>query len=436
MKLLQDLFKDVTYSVNERVKNPFWFSFVTAFLYFNLNAVMKLLDAFKASDNTLRESYLKELDFEFWIPLYWAFWGFIAFYIIYLLSLSVSIVVQEKVKPNLHSILKSKRFTMSDRVEELKSRIESFKKSIDDLQDENSRLRGENVKIREELNAIESFDKYPPERSSHEIVNTELDSALEVKNSEKEDVREMPQKDESHDEMEALQNSEYFKKLLRDRIKFSIIEKDLEIGIEDSNHDLIEFQRLAVHVLDFFDLNYPKSVANFLANPSQLKGFLLERSRFKENTINTIIGRIILDTEALLRTFSEIKNDINANDEYLNRIKSYLAIASNRSELRKHVKWSLKSIIGRYQSVEMYSNMADDSTIKGTLYDPGFNDYISDKFMDYEESIGALNDLLNNRIKFIDLMHEKNEQDYDLILLSKDLVLNVVSHLDFAMKDK
>ena len=157
---IKDLFKDVTYTVNERIKNPLWLSFLILLFYWNWESffrVTHIISHYKDLNEAIVE--IKRLDYHFWAPLGLAFGGVVLFYVVQYLSLIISIYFQDNLKPNLIRLISSKRIATRKRVDDLIQLLDARDREISDLRNQLSDNKKYYTNLIDELNNSNEEDQ-------------------------------------------------------------------------------------------------------------------------------------------------------------------------------------------------------------------------------------------------------------------------------------
>ncbi len=141
MKYFEDIFKDTTFTINERIRNPYWFSFIVVFVIYNLNSIVSSIGIYKKKsipiDQRLNE--ILNLDWCYLEVFFIALLALAVLYFIQYLGLIISILFQDRIKPYLLKVVSSKRIATREKVVGLTKLLENQIKENDDLNDQLSR---------------------------------------------------------------------------------------------------------------------------------------------------------------------------------------------------------------------------------------------------------------------------------------------------------
>ncbi len=140
----KETFKEVSFSVNERIKNPYWFSFLILLLYYNWENLITIFNLEEFNYLEKKIAILRKLNFKIIKPLLYAFIGVIAFYIVQYMGLAISVLFQDRFKPYLFSVISSKRIATIEKVSGLRKVITGQNSQISDLEKQLSQIQSKN----------------------------------------------------------------------------------------------------------------------------------------------------------------------------------------------------------------------------------------------------------------------------------------------------
>ncbi|XOV91644.1 MAG: hypothetical protein ACFHWX_15700 [Bacteroidota bacterium] len=173
-----DLFKDVNYSVNEKVRNPIYLSFIITWIGYNWKFLLLLfnLGEFKGLDKQI--DAISNSEIFFWEPLGYAFIVSIGYFIISFFGLTLSVFFNDRLRPHLVKFISSKRVRNIEQLEAKELRIkelESDKMVTDnqlDLAQKNSRDLREKIKgLESQIANLQSQLQEKDENRNQELVD-------------------------------------------------------------------------------------------------------------------------------------------------------------------------------------------------------------------------------------------------------------------------
>lgn len=346
MKLLEDLFKDVTYAVSERVRNPFWFSFVFCFIYFNKSniAIFWSIGDIKSIDE--RKEALGGIDIVFLEPLAWAFLGFIVFYLIQLLSMTIAILFQERIKPNIHELLRSKQVAMAGRVTELKGIIDDYKRKVDDLQDENISLRRKVTEIQDDYNKLSAKapDSEVFDEDFEALFNRSLKEDEKDKPAENSEVKERSETDDLFP-FDIINKNPHYEHRLYEYLEMNFYRRWLE------EYSYITVSKVYHEFRLTLSSSFKERLEMLVDDPG---GFLIILNGAEDVDYNEIM-------DFVLKTVEKFGNEevfmVSSIDGLLpNEIYRFLSKPKNRIIFRDNTKVAVKSYIN-----ELLSNLKEKS---------------------------------------------------------------------------
>ena len=141
MDLFKDIFKDVTYTINERIRNPYWFSFLLIFVYFNWQQLLLIFHSLLNESIEDSINCIGSVEILVWQPVLLAFLGVAAFYLVQYFGLIISVIFQDRIKPHILSLFSSKRIATVEKVVGLKSLITQLDLEKRGLEDQISSLK-------------------------------------------------------------------------------------------------------------------------------------------------------------------------------------------------------------------------------------------------------------------------------------------------------
>lgn len=191
MDFFKDIFKDVSYSFNERIRNPYWFSLLILFVFFNWESLFFLLENLFAGAEEGSKN-IKSLEFIILKPFFLAFLGVIIFYLIQYFGLGITVIFQDRLKPTILERLSHKRIATADKVIGLRSLITHLSEEKNELESQigslksvyDSQLRDVNGKLIEMDNKVKGQERELAEKTaslhSFEDLKHELESNIEA----------------------------------------------------------------------------------------------------------------------------------------------------------------------------------------------------------------------------------------------------------------
>jgi hypothetical protein len=156
----KDLFKDVTHSVNERIRNPYWFSFLLIFIFSNWESLFYLINIEDFESLECKKEAIQKLEFKVISPLLLAFVGVVVFYFIQYIGLVISVIFQDNLRPNILKVFSSTRAANPDRLNDLRKFNRQLQVEKAELDDELSKARNEkDLYMEEHSGELQSLEK-------------------------------------------------------------------------------------------------------------------------------------------------------------------------------------------------------------------------------------------------------------------------------------
>lgn len=343
---VKDLFKDVSFSVDQRIRNPYWFSFLILIIYYNWRGLLVLININDFKTIQEKEKAINSIEYFIWKPILLAIVGVLVFYIVQYLGLIISIFFQDRVKPNLLALISSKRFASVEKVKGLREMITNLSTEKSDLESELSNFQSKSkILLDEYVVKLENLEK---ERSEKEIALSEFENNLSTQENENKILK---------DKVKKLQLE--LERLRKTNMNLESLDNIAKSGIAKVR-DMENWNNLDKSSKESINLKYTKKFK------SDLRDYL-----------NTFIKEEIDDSYFLIDGSNNNNTQIESRKLFIENLRHHIAkfFFHNSNEFNYHLlfisRQNLKSLIDQYFSYDfLQAEFLNVSLkIKQDLYD-------------------------------------------------------------------